>query len=271
MSFKDIPNNEILINKLKGIVKSKNIHHGYIIEGSTATDKFLVAKEFAKAIVCKAVEDDCCDACSTCIKVQNNNYIDLIVVEPASSKKSKVKSIKNDDIEELQKRLGKKAFEGERNIAIIKNADTMSQSAFNRFLKTLEEPPVGTVIMLLSENIKNLPQTIVSRCAHLRVNPWISAYNEECMSEARKLADMILEGALYFELKKVIDKKSKEDIDMFLDCLEETYRNDLIDEKIKKDYGIGAIKAVEKARIEIRKNFTVGYVIKSMALTIGGQ
>ena len=55
----------------------------------------------------------------------------------------------------LQERLSKKPYYGDRNIAIIKDADTMTAKAQNRLLKTLEEPHPGTVIILLSKNILN--------------------------------------------------------------------------------------------------------------------
>ena len=77
-------------------------------------------------------------------------------------------SVKDEQISKLQAELQKKPL-GERNLAVIKDADTMTKRAQNRILKTLEEPYEGTVIFLLSENRENIIDTVKSRCVIYRL------------------------------------------------------------------------------------------------------
>ena len=76
---------------------------------------------------------------------------------------------------------------GDRNIAVIKDADTLTVRAQNRLLKTLEEPFEGTVIMLLSENRENLLDTIKSRCIMYRLEDTEKAPEEMPGGKAAEL------------------------------------------------------------------------------------
>ncbi len=74
------------------------------------------------------------------------------------------KSIGIEDIRNIQKNLSLSPLKSPIKAAIIHNADTMTIDAQNAFLKTLEEPPQNTIILLLGKNIENFLPTIISRC-----------------------------------------------------------------------------------------------------------
>ena len=145
------------------------LHHAFIIEGPYSADKKNYAVELAQAILCRQMPGVGCGECVICRKLKDGNHLDFVFIEPYAKKGSKTRSVKDEQIEQLQERLMRKPFEGDRVIAVIDGADTVTARAFNRFLKTLEEPPEGTVIFLLSENAAKLPQTIRSRCVHVRL------------------------------------------------------------------------------------------------------
>jgi hypothetical protein len=89
------------------------------------------------------------------------NNPDLLVVEPD-------KSIKIDQIRQIQRFLSKKSWQGQsKKLVIIKQADLMTQPAQNAFLKTLEEPPANSHLILTAHNKTALIDTIISRC-HLK-------------------------------------------------------------------------------------------------------
>ena len=136
--------NQKLIDRISSSIISVRVFHAYIIEGDALADKVGFAKEFCKAIICKEKPGLGCDNCLDCRKMDHDNFEDLYFIE------SDGMSVKDEQISNLQANLKKKPI-GSRNMAIIKDADTMTVRAQNRLLKTLEEPFAGTVIILLSE------------------------------------------------------------------------------------------------------------------------
>ncbi|QEK13400.1 DNA polymerase III subunit delta' [Crassaminicella thermophila] len=162
MGFKDIVGQEKTINFLKRSIKNKRIAHAYIFEGPEGVGKFNTAIAFAKGIQCKSYHEDACNICSSCLKVNGGNHPDIKIIEPEG------KSIKNKQIEEFQQDLSRKPYESNKKIYIIKDANSMTASAQNRLLKTLEEPPEYAVIILMSNNVSSFLPTIKSRCQILK-------------------------------------------------------------------------------------------------------
>ena len=81
----------------------------------------------------------------------------------------------------------------------------MSPKAFNHFLKTLEEPGEGTVIMLLSENAESLLPTIRSRCVQLRLNPFGDVEENPALKDAAEFVRLAGEENRFFETGKITD------------------------------------------------------------------
>ena len=182
-------------------------------------------------------------------------------------------SVRDEAIELLIERLKHKPYQGKRNVAIICDADTMTVRAENRLLKTLEEPPVGTIIMILSENVTKLEQTILSRCIHLRAFDG-GEKDGEYMALAKEIIDMISAGEKYYRIKSVLDNldKSRETAYRFLDSMEDVYHEKLIQRNIdfNKNSIFTGIKKIEEARKKINANVGVQYALKQMLLEIGG-
>lgn len=273
MAYSQISGNDNLIEKLKMIALSESIHHAYIFEGPLNSGKLSIAVSFAQALLCREEPGIGCGRCAVCRKIASDNHVDIIRVSASSSKTSSVLSVKDADIEELITRLKAKPYEADRNIAIIENADSMSRKAANRLLKTLEEPPVGTVIMILSENITNLPVTIRSRCVHMRVLADLTK-SDEFAEISAKLVDQFSRRENYTQVKKTIDRigKERESAYLFLDSLEEEYRSRLldIDSGIKREVIFSAVDEIEKTRKRLKGNVTVQYALKALVLTLGG-
>ncbi len=166
---------------------------------------------------------------------------------------------------------------GDRNIVIIENSDTMTLRAQNRLLKTLEEPPGQSVIILLSENIENLVQTILSRCVKYRINVDASDSYAFMMETSKKVAKMLLDRVPFYKLKSEAEEiaRSSEDTAAFLDGLQVIYRDMLIEKpkgiSLYKDSElIRNIHAVENARKQIKDGVSAAYTIKNLFLKIGG-
>ncbi len=277
MTFADIHHNQKLVEQLRKVALGGQIHHGYILEGPLSVDKAQIAKSFAQALLCNNMPGEGCGICDICVKIETENYIDLTLVRVSKAETSKVYSVKDGDIEGLIRRLQKKPFEGPRNIGIVESAETITPRAANRLLKTLEEPPIGTVIMLLCENINVLPRTIVSRCVLGRVQEHEGGYSGEIVEQARELVYLLLEKAPFYKTKKMIEKLSQEKDQMilYLECLESIYGNLMRGkgekcELFRKDYVFNAINAIETAKNDIKNNIGVRYAMMNLILRIGG-
>lgn len=151
---------------LQRSIKSNSIAHAYLFNGPRDVGKVQIANLFIMSLICKSKFNKPCNECTSCKQFKKNIYPDVLVIDKEESKQN----ISIDQIRELQQKLSLKSFLTEYKIAIIKNSDTMNEQASNALLKTLEEPTKKTILILLTENKNNLPDTILSRCQILNFN-----------------------------------------------------------------------------------------------------
>lgn len=174
MSLADIIGQEKAIGMLTGILERQRLANSYIFSGEPGIGKKLTALNFAKAINCLKSEatpelltpnselptrPDACDKCEACLKIESGSHPDLLLISPED------RQIKIDEIRLIDEALSFRPFEGRKKIVIIDDADAMNIAAANAFLKTLEEPPEDSVIILISSRSDRLPATIRSRCS----------------------------------------------------------------------------------------------------------
>lgn len=123
----------------------------------------MAALDFAKALVCEREGAEACGVCSACRRVDSGNHPDVHWYKPVG----KMRLVKIDTIRELIEQTGLKAFEAKWKVFIIPEADRMNAPGQNAVLKTLEEPPGKSVLILISSNPAGLVPTIVSRCQEI--------------------------------------------------------------------------------------------------------
>ena len=270
MNLSGFEGNDKLIERLSATIKNGTLSHAYIFEGEAALDKIAFAKAFIKAVLCKEKPGEGCDMCAVCRKIEHDNYEDLFFVQAEGA------SIKDEAIEKLQGRLKVKPY-GDRNIAVISNADTMTLRAQNRLLKTLEEPARGTVIILLSENIENLTNTILSRCVKFRLNFYGKESYEGMLDKAVEVADLLMRGAPFYKRKEAISDiiRDEEKVMAFLDALEKVYRDYLIipseeGRLYKKSQIYRNVSLIEETRRQLLKGVSKSYALKDLMIKIGG-
>lgn len=157
MSFKDIIGQEIPKKVLKKDLISGRIASSYLFVGSKGVGKKLTALNFAKALNCQNRTDEPCEECRNCRLIEKGNFPDLLLI--SSGEKG---NISIDKIRELKQTVSLRTpF---KRVAIIEDSETLTEEAQNAFLKTLEEPPPDTILILTSSNPNYLFQTIISRC-----------------------------------------------------------------------------------------------------------
>jgi len=145
--------------------------HAYLFTGSELGHLEVLAHTLAKTLNCqqpvrskvsKAAMDSC-DTCSTCQKIANDTHADVHWVRPES--KSRVIVI--DQMRDLMHQVNLKPSEAEYKAGVIVAADRLNVQAANAFLKTLEEPPPKSVLILLTTDPQRILETILSRCLRL--------------------------------------------------------------------------------------------------------
>jgi DNA polymerase-3 subunit delta' len=171
MGFSEIAGHQRQLDTLRLAMANGRLHHAYLLLGPEGLGKRTVALALAKAIYCVDSEQDYCGRCVNCMRITNGNHPDVRLIEPLPDKKE----IGIQQIRELQRELNYRSFSGKRKIAIIDPATLMNLSAQNALLKTLEEPPVDSLIVLITPNTGGLLPTLRSRCLSLSFAPLSSA------------------------------------------------------------------------------------------------
>lgn len=158
--FSAIIGQDKALNLLKKSIATGNINHAYLFSGPGGTGKTAAAMAFAYTLLAEGDEN-------AQIFFRDRIHPDLMVIEKPPNKTL----IGKDQItKELEPWVALKPFRANRKIAIIKDSFQMSLEAANALLKTLEEPPHYTVIILISDET-NLLETILSRCQMVRFYP----------------------------------------------------------------------------------------------------
>lgn len=157
--FDEVVGQEATTQTLKNAIKNKQLAHSFLFCGSRGIGKTTIARIFAKTINCKdlQVDGEACNQCDACLSF--NNHASFNVIELDAASKNSV-----DDIRELIEQVQYAPQNAAYKVFIIDEVHMLSSSAFNAFLKTLEEPPAyAKFILATTEKHKILP-TILSRC-----------------------------------------------------------------------------------------------------------
>ena len=143
--------------------------HAYLFAGDQLAELAELARALAQTLNClhpvrsQGVATDACDRCANCRKIAQDLHPDVHWVRP----ESKLRVITVDQMRELMQEMQLKPSETGYKVAIIEAADRLNTQAANAFLKTLEEPPDKSVLILLSTEPQRLLPTILSRCLRL--------------------------------------------------------------------------------------------------------
>jgi DNA polymerase-3 subunit delta' len=168
MSFKDVLGHSAPIEFLRRAIRQDKVGQSYLFLGMEGIGKKWVALQFAKALNCLegvVNKGDACDRCLSCRKIDHHLHPDVLIIEPEGQ------TLKVDQVRQMQRDLAYRPYEGYRRVCILSAADRMAPNMSNSLLKTLEEPPLHTVIILLANNPRLLLPTILSRCQPIRFNP----------------------------------------------------------------------------------------------------
>jgi DNA polymerase-3 subunit delta' len=166
VSFSSILGQEKAVRFVKGVLSRNRIPHGYLFLGMPGVGKTNTAIAMAQALNCLEPRDgEGCGRCKPCRGIEDRSFCDLVFLEPDGQ------VIKIEQIRELERVLAFKPQFGKYRVTVLREAEKMTLEAANAFLKTLEEPPPGNVLILQASDLSQLMPTIISRCQKVRFQP----------------------------------------------------------------------------------------------------
>ena len=256
--FENILGNDGIKQSILQSIKSGNISHSYLFVGKSGIGKKLFAKEIAKKVMCLGDK-----TCESCIKFDANSNPDFTMVVPDG------KSIKIEQIRNLQSKIIEKPIISSRKVYIINNAEKMTVEAQNCLLKTLEEPPEFVTIILVSNNENTILTTIKSRCTKVafteETKKEITEENKERFENLEKIFGNV-ERYLSIDLLNKIDELYKEKDNIF-ENLE--YINEILIKKARQDEKyLDYIDYVEETKNKLKSNSNYDMCIDNLILKI---
>ncbi len=290
--FEGIIGNKKIKNELSNAIKLNKYSHSYLFLGTAGIGKKLMAKEFAKMILCEGKEKYC-NKCKSCLEFDSHNNPDFQEIEPDGN------AIKIEQIREMQKKVIEQPIIASRKVYLIDDADTMTREAQNCLLKTLEEPPEFVNIILLGSNESNFLSTIKSRCTIIKFEDIPNQEIKNYLKEKYNLPDVpesILEASsgsigkaeilkdkqeLYLAIAQVINQMEKMDL---IDTIKNAniiyqsqedkqdildYMNIILFKKAKENTKyLNCINFVEEAKKRLKANSNYNMTIDNMIMTI---
>jgi DNA polymerase-3 subunit delta' len=257
MAFTAFPGQKQVVDLLQRSLGRGRVAHAYLFNGHQTGELEALARTLAKTLNClqpvRSKPDgpatDCCDVCASCRKIDGDNHADVHWVRPES--KSRVITI--EQMRDLMREMHLKPNEAQYKAAVIVAADRLGPQAANAFLKTLEEPPSGSILILLTTAPERILETITSRCLRLnfageagrRPAPaqmeWLAAFGEMASTEQKSLMSRYrLLGVLLKKLGEV-----KAEIEKALTARSPLERYDDVEPKLREKWEDELAAAIE--------------------------
>lgn len=171
-------------------IDQDRVAHALLIRGVAGTGKTRLAIDYARRLLCQGpVSGRACGHCTSCHLFDAGTHPDFLKLAPEEAGKA----IKVDAVRQMTLEIALTPQYAGYRVVIIDQADALNGNAANALLKSLEEPPNGTVIVLVTDRPQQLPATIRSRCRNLSISPiptevalqWL--HQQGCVDEAPAL------------------------------------------------------------------------------------
>jgi DNA polymerase III subunit gamma/tau len=157
-NFSELVGQEHVVSAISNALDNNRLHHAYLFSGTRGVGKTTIARIFSKSLNCEqGMGSKPCGQCSTCVEIEQGNFVDLLEIDAAS--RTKV-----EDTRELLDNVQYRPTRGRFKVYLIDEVHMLSKHSFNALLKTLEEPPPHVKFLLATTDPQKLPVTILSRC-----------------------------------------------------------------------------------------------------------
>ena len=276
---------------MKKEIFNNHLSHAYLIDENNYENSFDMIMAFVKEIVCSNLSDDVKK--NICRRIDDGNYPEIMVISPDGM------LIKKKQILDLQHEFAMSAFEGNRRIYIIRDADKMKTETANSMLKFLEEPENGIIAILMTNNFNSVLSTIISRCQIIRLNNDINAtikfddLDEIVINFIKKLEEdgintIIFEQDILFNKLSIKDRDTfikffDKMIDMYYDIMKISSGNlninfnlylDILTDISNKNNELDILKKISYisyVKDAIKYNVNINLLIDSLIINVGGN
>ena len=301
MLFKEIIGNNSVKKQLIEAVRNNRISHAQLFSGKSGSAKLALALAYAQFLNCEnRTTVDSCGICSSCLKFNNLSHPDLHLVIPVLKTKEVQKPVSDhfirkwrdfitnnyygslngwidsfgtenktgqqgtiykDEANNIHKKLSLKNYEAEYRVVLIWMPERMNLEVSNKLLKLFEEPPKGTIFLLITENTNQLLPTIISRLQSIKIADFtaediVNHFGEKVLSLEKAQQLRNLTNADLGKITQILEDKEGE-LDLFSDFsvwMRLTYKMDVQ----------GISKWVDNLSLKGRKqqNLFLSYAIK---------
>ena len=162
MPFRNIFGQEHAIELINKALLSDRMPHSWLFTGQANIGKFKTAVALTQKLNCRKYGEDACGECDYCLQIAEQTFLDFQVIIPEGN------FIKIEKIRKSLNWLQLHPDQAKKRVMVLDGAEHLGHEAFNAFLKTLEEPTPNTLLILIANSAKQLPETIVSRCQQIR-------------------------------------------------------------------------------------------------------
>ena len=153
------------IARLQSAYASRRLPHALLIHEAPGAGGEWLAGWAARMALCTNVAEAPCGRCASCQRAAQNQHPDLTFIRPVEASTQ----IRIEQVRELAAELALTAHQGGYKVGVLSPADSMNRFSANALLKTLEEPPQATLLILVASQPSRLPATILSRCQRVRL------------------------------------------------------------------------------------------------------
>lgn len=167
MIFADVIGHQAGVRRLRRAVVQGRVAAAYSISGPTGVGKRALADAFATELLCARTAGEACGTCGQCSRVAAGTHPDVRVLVRDDDRRD----MRTEQVRDLTRWLALRPLMAARKVAIVDGADTLNEHGQNALLKTLEEPPGASVLVLIATRLSLLLPTVRSRCQHVRLDP----------------------------------------------------------------------------------------------------
>jgi DNA polymerase III subunit delta' len=195
MPFATLIGNDRIKKLLQRAVSDSRIGQSLLMAGPRGVGKYQFALALAQALNCEQLTaGDSCGNCIPCRKISRNEHADVRTIlretqDPLVKKESRSQFIKIEQTRLMSEQAQFRPYEGRRRVFILDDAEWLRREAANSLLKTLEEPPETSLIILITPKPFALLDTIRSRCLLLSFAPLNASEIEQHLLGLKKTRD----------------------------------------------------------------------------------